>query len=242
MAARKKKMKFKFKPPKKLDLDIKDTMRDLVFGMEDALITNLGLVLGVAAAGVPGKDVLLAGLAAMFAGMVSMAAGDYLSTKSQRETLDAQVEEEERKLGKPEAEFKAIKQLYKAAKLSDRDIRHFLRHLDTNKKMSLKVLAEEELGIVPEKFEDPVKGAVTIFFAYMVGSLFPVLPFLIPDIKIASIVALIGTGIALFAVGAYKTKVTKRNWVKSGIEMLVVALLAAAAGYVIGYLFGITIS
>lgn len=237
-----KKAKFELKLPQKLDLDIKDTMRDLVFGMEDALITNLGLVLGVAAAGVPSVDVLLAGSAAMFAGMVSMAAGDYLSTKSQREALDAQVEEEEEKLRKPGAEAKAIKQIYKGAKLSDRQIRNFLRCLNTDKKLSLKVLAEEELGIVPEKFENPVKGAVTIFFAYMIGSLFPVLPFLLPDTKMASIIALIGTGTALFAVGAYKTKVTKRNWAKSGLEMLIVALLAAAAGYVIGYLFGITIS
>ncbi len=236
MAARK---KFKIK---KLSFDVKDTMRDLVFGMEDALITNLGLVLGVAAAGVPSVDVLLAGSAAMFAGMVSMAAGDYLSTKSQREPLDAQVEEEEEKLSKPGAEFKAIKQLYRTAKLTDRDIKHFLKHLNTNKKLSLKILAEEELGIVPEKFENPVKGAVTIFFAYMIGSLFPVLPFLLKDTKIASIIALIGTGLALFAVGAYKTKVTKRDWKKSGLEMLVIAILAAAAGYAIGYLFGTTIS
>jgi len=72
--------------------------------------------------------------------------------------------------------------------------------------------------------------------------LFPVLPFLLPNTKIASIIALVGTGLALFGVGAYKTKVTRRSWLKSGMEMLVVALLAAAAGYVIGYLFGITIS
>ena len=233
------KKKFKIK---KLSFDVKDTMRDLVFGMEDALITNLGLVLGVAAAGVLSVDVLLAGSAAMFAGMVSMAAGDYLSTKSQREALDAQVEEEEEKLNKPGAEAKAIKQLYKGAKLSNVEIRGFLRCLNTDKKMALKVLAEEELGIVPEKYENPVKGATTIFFAYMIGSLFPVLPFLLKDTKIASIIALVGTAVALFGVGAYKTKVTKRNWAKSGLEMLVVALLAAAAGYVIGYLFGVTIS
>ncbi len=240
MAAKAKtKKKFKIK---ELGFDIKDTMRDLVFGMEDALITNLGLVLGVAAAGVPNTEVLLAGVAAMFAGMVSMAAGDYLSTKSQREALDAQVEEEEEKLSKPEEEFKAVKQLYRAAKLSDVEIRKFLGKLNTNKKMALKVLAEEELGIVPEKFEDPVKGAITIFFAYMIGSLFPVLPFLLKDTKIASIIAVAGTGVALFGVGAYKTKVTKRNWIKSGLEMLIIAILAAAAGYVIGYLFGITIS
>jgi VIT1/CCC1 family predicted Fe2+/Mn2+ transporter len=233
------KKKFKIK---KLSFDVKDTMRDLVFGMEDALITNLGLVLGVAAAGVLSVDVLLAGSAAMFAGMVSMAAGDYLSTKSQREALDAQVEEEEEKLSKPGAEYKAIKQLYRTAKLTDRDIKHFLKRLNTDKKMSLKILAEEELGIVPEKFENPVKGAITIFFAYMIGSLFPVLPFLLKDTKIASIIALIGTGVALFTVGAYKTKVTKRDWKRSGLEMLVIAILAAAAGYAIGYLFGVTIS
>jgi len=237
MAKAKKKFRIK-----KLNFEIRDTMRDLVFGMEDALITNLGLVLGVAAAGVPNVDVLLAGFAAMFAGMVSMAAGDYLSTKSQREALEAQVEEEEEKLSKPGAEFKAIKQLYRSAKLSDNDIRRFMNHLDTNKKMSLKVLAEEALGIVPEKFENPVRGAVVIFFAYMIGSLFPVLPFLMQNTKLASVLALVGTALTLFAVGAYKTVVTKRNWAKSGLEMLVVALLAAVAGYVIGWLFGVQIS
>ncbi|MEM2873854.1 MAG: VIT1/CCC1 transporter family protein [Candidatus Nanoarchaeia archaeon] len=236
------KKKFKKIKTAKLSFEIKDTIRDLVFGMEDALITNLGLVLGVAAAGVPNTNVLLSGIAAMFAGMVSMAAGDYLSTKSQREVLDAQIKEEEARLQRPGEEYKAIKHLYRAAKLTDRDIRHFLKHLNTNKKMSLKLLAEEELGIVPEKYENPIKGAIVIFFAYMLGSLFPVLPFLLRNTKLASIIALICTGATLFAVGAYKTKLTKRNWLKSGLEMLTVALLAAAAGYVIGLLFGITIT
>jgi VIT1/CCC1 family predicted Fe2+/Mn2+ transporter len=234
--ANKKKMKFK------LSMDVKDVMRDLVFGMEDSLITNLGLVLGVAAAGVPNTDVLLAGLAAMFAGMVSMAAGDYLSTKSQREVLDTQLAEEEEMLEKPGAEAKAIKHLYKGAKLTDRTIQNFLRCLNTKKKLALKTLAEESLGIVPEKFENPVKGAMTILVAYAVGSLFPVLPFFLQDTKLASIIALVGTGAALFTVGAYKTSVTKRPWAKSGLEMLVIALLAAAAGYIIGYLFGVQIS
>jgi VIT1/CCC1 family predicted Fe2+/Mn2+ transporter len=226
----------------KLSFDLKDTMRDLVFGMEDSLITNLGLVLGVAAAGVPNTDVLLAGLAAMFAGMVSMAAGDYLSTKSQREVLDAQLAEEEEVLEKPGAEAKAIKKLYSGAKLTDQTIQQFLRCLNTKKKLALKVLAEESLGIVPEKFENPVRGALTILVAYAVGSLFPILPFFLHDTKLASIIALVGTGATLFVVGAYKTKVTKRSWIKSGLEMLVVALLAAAAGYIIGYLFGVQLS
>jgi VIT1/CCC1 family predicted Fe2+/Mn2+ transporter len=226
----------------KLFFDLRSAMRDLVFGMEDSLITNLGLVLGVAAAGVPNTDVLLAGLAAMFAGMVSMAAGDYLSTKSQREVLDAQLAEEEEVLEKPGAEANAIKKLYKGAKLTDRTIQQFLRCLNTKKKLALKALAEESLGIVPEKFENPVRGALTILVAYAIGSLFPILPFFLHDTKLASIIALVGTGAALFTVGAYKTRVTKRSWLKSGLEMLVVALLAAAAGYVIGYLFGAQIS
>ncbi len=226
----------------KWSVNIRDVMRDLVFGMEDSLITNLGLVLGVAAAGVPNTDVLLAGLAAMFAGMVSMAAGDYLSTKSQREVLDEQIDEEEKKLEKPGAEARAIKNLYKGEKLTDRAVKEFLGCLNTKRKLALKALSEEALGIVPEKFENPARGALTILVAYAVGSVFPVLPFFLHDTKLASIIALVGTGATLFTVGAYKTKVTKRSWLKSGLEMLVVALLAAAAGYVIGYLFGVQLS
>jgi len=106
----------------------------------------------------------------------------------------------------------------------------------------LKTLAEEELGIVPEKFENPVRGAITIFAAFMVGSVFPILPFFLADTRTASVLALIGTGVTLFAVGAYKTKLTQRNWLKSGIEMLAIAILAAVAGYAIGSLFGVQVS
>jgi VIT1/CCC1 family predicted Fe2+/Mn2+ transporter len=226
----------------KLSVDFRSVMRDLVFGMEDSLITNLGLVLGVAAAGVSNIDVLLAGSAAMFAGMVSMAAGDYLSTKSQRETLDAQIEDEERKLCSTKKECRILGKIYREARFTDKELVHFIKHLNTHKKLGLKILAEEALGIVPERYENPIRGAVTILIAYAIGSLFPVLPFLMQDTKLASIIALAGTGAALFTVGAYKTKITKRNWVKSGLEMLIVALLAASAGYLIGWLFGLRLS
>jgi len=223
---------------KKLLSEIKDSIRDLVFGMEDGLISNLGLVLGVAAAGVSNSTVLLAGFASMFAGAVSMAAGDYLSTKSQREVLDEQVEEEETKLSKPKEEYKAIHELYKAARFTDKEIKHFMKHLNTDKKLTLKILAEEALGIVPEKYDNPIRGAVTIFVAFFFGSIFPIFPFFLHDTKLASIIALAATGLTLFGVGAYKTTITKRNWLKSGLEMVVVALLAAIAGYAIGILFG----
>jgi len=227
---------------KKLAAEIRDSIGDLVFGMEDGLISNLGLVLGVAAAGVPNTTVLLAGFASMFAGAVSMAAGDYLSTKSQREVLDAQIVAEEKKLKSPKEEMKVLQKLYRAAKFTDKEIRHFVRHLSANKRLMLKTLAEEELGIVPEKFENPVRGAITIFAAFMVGSVFPILPFFLADTRTASVLALIGTGVTLFAVGAYKTKLTQRNWLKSGIEMLAIAILAAVAGYAIGSLFGVQVS
>ncbi|HKZ50031.1 MAG TPA: VIT1/CCC1 transporter family protein [Candidatus Nanoarchaeia archaeon] len=198
--------------------------------------------MGVAAAGVPNTTVLLAGFASMFAGAVSMAAGDYLSTKSQREVLDAQIVAEEKKLKSPKEEMKVLQKLYRAAKFTDKEIRHFVRHLSANKRLMLKTLAEEELGIVPEKFENPVRGAITIFAAFMVGSVFPILPFFLADTRTASVLALIGTGVTLFAVGAYKTKLTQRNWLKSGIEMLAIAILAAVAGYAIGSLFGVQVS
>lgn len=221
--------------------ELKATMKDIVFGSEDGLISNLGLVLGVAASGAPNEAVLLAGVASMFAGAVSMAAGDYLSTKSQKEVIETQVEEEERRLSGEKAECKTIKQLYKNAKFTDKEIKHFVKHLNINKALSLKILAEEKLGLVPEKYENPVKGAMTLFVAYLLGSIFPILPFIFENTKLASVVSLIATACMLFAVGAIKTRITKRNWVKSGFEMLCIALAAAAAGYVIGWLFGVGI-
>ncbi len=218
---------------------LKEAMRDIIFGSEDGLISNLGLVLGVAASGAANEIVLLAGVASMFAGAVSMAAGDYLSTKSQKEVIEMQVEEEEKKLSGEKAECNTIKQLYRNAKFTDKEIRHFVKHLNMNKTLSLKILAEEKLGLVPEKFESPLRGAVTMFVAYLLGSFFPILPFIFENTKLASTTSLIATALMLFAVGAVKTKITKRNWAKSGFEMLCIALAAAAAGYVIGWLFGI---
>lgn len=225
----------------KILASLKETMKDIVFGSEDGLISNLGLVLGVAASGAPNEAVLLAGVASMFAGAVSMAAGDYLSTKSQKEVFEEQVEEEEKKISSEKAECKIVKQLYKSAKFSDKEIKHFVKHLNTHKTLFLKILAEEKLGLVPEKYENPVKGALTLFIAYLAGSFFPVFPFIFESTSAASIVALIGTAAVLFAVGAAKTRITKRNWAKSGFEMLIVALAAAAAGYAIGILFGVGI-
>lgn len=222
--------------------ELKATVKDIIFGMEDGLIANLGLVLGIAAAGVPNITVLLAGFASMFAGAVSMAAGDYLSTKSQKEVFEAQIAEEEKKLSKPTEEYKAIKELYEAAKFTDKEIKHFIKHLNTNKALTLKILAEEKLGLVPEKYENPIKGGAAIFVAFLLGSLFPILPFLLSDTKLASLISLAATAMTLFAVGAVKTKITKRNWLKSGLEMVTIAIAAAAAGYVIGLLFGVQIS
>jgi VIT1/CCC1 family predicted Fe2+/Mn2+ transporter len=227
---------------KELSFDLKDAIRDIVFGMEDGLISNLGLVLGVAASGAPNVDVLIAGFASLFAGAVSMTAGDYLSTKSQREALDAQLATEEQKLCTTKNECQILGRIYRQARFTDKELRHFVRHLNTHKKLALKVLAEEELGIVPEKFENPVRGAVTIFIAYLLGAILPIMPFFFENTKFASAVSLAATGLTLFTIGAYKTKITKRNWVKSGLEMLTVALLAAVAGYVIGYLFGVQLS
>jgi len=225
----------------KFAMNLKETMKDVVFGSEDGLISNLGLVLGVAASGAPNEAVLLAGVASMFAGAVSMAAGDYLSIKSQKEVFEEQIAEEEKKISSEKAECEVLKNIYKKAEFTDNEIRHFVKRLNTNKLIALKILAEQKLGLIAEKYENPIKGAMTLFAAYLIGSLFPVLPFIFENTKLASMVSLIGTAFVLFTVGAAKTKITKRNWAKSGFEMLCVALAAAAAGYAIGIMFGVGI-
>jgi len=217
---------------------LRETMKDFIFGSEDGLISNLGLVLGVAASGAANETVLLAGLASMFVGAVSMAAGDYLSTKSQREVIEEEILEEEKRLSKPGAESKAVKELYRAAKFTDREIKNFVSRLNTNKALSLKILAEERLGIIPEKYENPVKGATTLFLAYVFGALFPILPFMFENTRMASMFSLLASAAVLFAVGAAKTRITKRDWLKSGLEMLCVALAAATVGFLIGRFFG----
>jgi vacuolar iron transporter family protein len=219
-----------------------DYIRDFVFGMEDGLVSNLGLVLGVYFGSGDSFAVVLAGLASMFAGAFSMSAGSYLSAKAQREVYENEIEETKKKLAEnPKECLTEMKKILKEQGLNKLAINTLIPETSKSKhpQFFCNYLVHKKVGISKRKLESPHGNALTMFLSFFFGSLFPVLPFIIFTASNAVMTAIILTVVILFSVGVTKTIYTKRSWLKSGIEMVVVGVGAGILGYFIGWLIGL---
>ena len=218
----------------------KDVVRDFVFGMQDGLISNLGLVLGVWQGGGGKFTILLAGLASMFAGAFSMSTASYLSAKSQREVYEQEIKATKELLKKnPKQCLWSMQMILKDEGFDKKEIammcKHFMKH---DKSTFMKNYIQKKVGLSEERFELPLKNAVTMFFSFLLGSLFPIVPFMFWNNGVAASMAVVGTVLALFFVGWAKTRYTHLNWFRSGLEIVLVALGAGIIGYVIGTIVG----
>ncbi|MDP3990224.1 MAG: VIT1/CCC1 transporter family protein [archaeon] len=218
-------------------MNLKNLVRDFVFGMEDGLVSNLGLVLGVYIGGGGKFAIVLAGLASMFAGAFSMSAGSYLSAKSQREVYENEIESTRKELKKnPRRCISEMKTILFQEGLAKKDIDNLFKNSPKAKhpEFVCNYMVQRKVGISAKKLEFPFKNAFAMFFSFLVGSSFPIAPFIFLDEMTASIVAVILTIIALFLVGLTKSTFTKRSGIKSGIEIVIVGLIAGTIGYVVG--------
>lgn len=216
----------------------KGLVRDFVFGMEDGLVSNLGIVLGVYIGGAGPFAVVLAGLASMFAGAFSMSAGSYLSAKSQREVYEHEIEEAERVLKEnPKKYLREMKKILKSEGFDKDEIDALLHHFEHHNHSTFTTnYIQKKVGITEEKLDHPLRGAATMFLSFFVGSLFPILPFILFEGMNAVTFAIVLTIMALFLVGWAKTFYTKRNWFKSGFEIVIVGIGAGIIGYVVGWI------
>jgi vacuolar iron transporter family protein len=216
---------------------LKRCIRDFVFGMEDGLVSNLGLVLGVYVGGGDGFTIILAGLASMLAGAFSMSAGSYLSSKSQREVYEHEMRNVTKSLKEnPKKYLKEMSGILKLEGFDQDEIEALLHHFEHhNQSTFITNYIQKKVGISEDKLEHPMYNAVTMFFSFLVGSLFPIIPFILIGGGTAAIVATSLTICALFAVGAAKTHYTHRNWFKSGVEIMIVGLGAGIIGYLVGW-------
>ncbi len=212
-------------------------IRDFVFGMEDGLVSNLGIVLGVYVGGGDAFVVVLAGLASMFAGAFSMSAGSYLSAKSQREVYEQELIAAKKEL---HANPQKCYQLMKSTLLKEGLGREGIDALFKKSKLHhpkfvCNYLVQKKVGISKEKLDVPLKNALVMFLSFLTGSLFPIFPFILFSSTKAVFFAVGSTTAVLFSVGLVKTKYTKRSWLKSGLEITLVGLAAGAIGYLVGW-------
>lgn len=216
--------------------ELREVLRDFVFGMEDGLVSNLGLVLGVYMGSGDSFAIILAGLASMFTGAFSMSAGSYLAAKSQREVYEEEMKDAQQELEKnPKGHLKEMcTQLRKEG--FDRDevgiiCKHYIRH---NQRTYRESYVQKKVGIARNKLELPMRNAIMMFFSFLLGSSFPILPFILAKENIAVIIAPIVTIIMLFVVGVFKTHYTKRSPIASGLQVVLVGLGAGIIGYIVG--------
>ena len=203
--------------------------------MQDGLVSTLAVVSTVGGASGDRYAVLIAGIASALAGVFSMAAGEYLSSKSQREIYVAQIENEREEVRDRPAEAEAeVAYMLEAEGLSEAAARRVAAELAREPKVLLKTMVEKELGLVIEEGPSAMQGAIVMGGSFGLASLVPILPYLFLPIAIAPFASIALCAAVVFAIGAIKTKWTRRNPVRSGLE--VVAL--AAFGGVAGYLFG----
>jgi len=214
-----------------------DAIRELVFGVEDGLVSILGLVTGVAAGTSNERMVLLSGVAGAVSGAISMAAGNYLGVKSQIEVLQRRIREEKRSIDEnPEHEHAELETYYTERGLTPEEVETVVPAVERNKEFVLEEMTAHELGISPLELSHPAWRGFWIFIAYIIAATIPVLPYALFSHDTAMIVSIAATIVALFAAGAAKTIYTRRKVLQSGLEMLGIALAAGVAGYFVGHL------
>ena len=217
-------------------------LRAAVFGVNDGLVSNASLILGVAGASSDGAIILLSGAAGLMAGAFSMAAGEYVSVRSQREMYEYQIRLESDELEHyPEAEAEELALIYEARGLDRDEAKRLAISITSNKEKALATLAREELGLNPEALGSPWGAAASSFVSFAIGASIPLIPFLLSRSAAALAVSVVATAVSLFVVGACLSLFTGRSALKSGLRMLAIGGGAAGLTYAIGSLLGVTL-
>lgn len=210
-------------------------MRDFVFGFGDGINTSLGIAAGVGGAAVASDIIILAALVGMFTGAKAMAVQNYLAVKSQRQLLQSEIEREQWEIeNKPEAEIEEIEEIYKKKGFSGDELKMIVDKITSDKKVWLDTMLTEELNLNLEIAGHPLKSAIRMFLAFLLGGLLPIIPFFFGDGFVPLFIAIGISLSASFIVGAIKSKMANTSIIIGGIEMAGLGTGIALIGYGIG--------
>jgi len=213
--------------------------------VSDGLVSNAALVMGIAGATTAsgqGGFVVLAGVAGLLAGAFSMAAGEYVSMRSQTELLERQIELERAELeAMPEEEEAEIAAIYQARGFPEEEAKSIAKRLMADPKIALETLVREELGLDPEELGSPWGAAVGSFVAFALGALVPLLPFILLADSSALLASIALTAVALFSVGAAVSLLTGKSAIYTGLRQLAIGAAAASITYAVGSLIGVSV-
>ncbi|HEY7172373.1 MAG TPA: VIT1/CCC1 transporter family protein [Vicinamibacterales bacterium] len=211
---------------------------DAIYGVNDGLGAVFGIVSGMAGYTGGSEVVLAAGLAGTLASALSMGAGAYLASKSEREVYESEVARERSEIEEdPHEELLELELFYQLKGFSAEEARAMAERIHKEPKQFLRTLVHEELGLSEENFPNPIRSTISAAVSTAIGGFIPIIPFFFTVGMPAVVASFVISTIAHFVVGASKALVTTRPWWASGAEMTVVGIVEAAITYGLGVAF-----
>lgn len=221
-----------------------NALRAAVLGGNDGLVSNFSLVMGIAGATSGQSGVLLAGVAGLLAGALSMALGEWISVKSSQELHENQMQLEMDELeNNPEGEQKELALIYMAKGIPEDQAHTMAAEIMLNKVQAHEILVREELGINPEELKgSAMEAAVYSFILFAIGAVIPVIPFFFTSGTTAIVISVAGSALGLFLIGSAITLFTGKSIWFSGFRQVLFGLAAAAVTFGIGKLIGVSLA
>lgn len=217
-------------------------LRAAVFGVNDGLVSNASLILGVAGAGSEPVMILLSGVAGLLAGAFSMAAGEYVSVRAQKEFFEYQIGLEREELDQyPLEEAAELALIYTAKGVPREEAQRMAEKLISDPDKALDTLAREELGLNPEELGSPLGAAASSFLAFAVGAAIPLAPYLLSSGETALAGTILVTAISLFGVGSAISLFTGKQAWRGGLRMLAIGGAAGLVTWLIGRALGVAL-
>lgn len=214
---------------------IGSTVREVVFGMEDGMVSTLGAVTGIAIGSQDHYMVVLSGVIIIAVESISMGIGSYLSNQSEYEVNQQRIEEEKEEIEHfPHQEKQELLQMFKRDGWPNDLAEKMAQAAADNPQLMLNEMVYRELLITDESSSIAIRNGLFMFFSYITGGLFALAAYFVLPISTAMPVSVAVTLASLFALGVLTTKYSKITWWKAGGRVLLLGLVALAAGYFIG--------
>lgn len=215
-----------------------NSLRDVILGGQDGLVNMLGIALGVVAASGSTHILIVTGIAAAITESISMGAVAYTSFGSDRDFYLAERAREQKEIeATPDEEREEIREIYAAKGFRGQLLDDVVSTITSNRETWVRTMMDEELHLQPVEQRSLLRSAVIVTVATLIGHFIPIVPFMLVARTPAIIAAITLSAVTLFAVGVYSAKTLVGDWRKSGIQMVVIGLGAAAVGFLIGRLF-----
>ncbi|NOH01229.1 MAG: hypothetical protein HND47_04270 [Chloroflexi bacterium] len=215
-------------------------LSDFILGAQDGLVNVLGVVLGIAAATNDARVVLVAGLATTFAESISMGAVAFTTTLADADLYQSEREREYRHIVEaPKLETEEIRDIYKRKGFNGELLNRIVQTITANEDVWVAVMMAEEHQLSPVDRRTAMRAAWVVGLSAIVGSLVPIAPFMFLPVSTSMWVSVLVTALVLFAIGAYKARVTVGKPMRSGMEMMLIGTISALAGYLVGVLLKI---